>query len=140
MRVVGRPKGHKLSEASKRAISISKTGQRHSQATKDKISRSLLRYFRCLNPLSSELKRKYLRDSTASNWINKAKHSIDSMDDVITEKSMRSCNRMEISCGNTIDLFSHNITPELELLVKEFCIENNITMDELMEYIDKDGI
>ena len=48
----GRPIGYRLSEESKRAISESKKGQVHKQATKDKISRSLIVYFRKKNPVS----------------------------------------------------------------------------------------
>ena len=36
----GRPIGYKLSEASKRAISESKKGQRHKESTKVKISKN----------------------------------------------------------------------------------------------------
>lgn len=41
----GRPKGHKLSEATKLKIAKSMTGQRHSQSTKEAIRTSLLNYF-----------------------------------------------------------------------------------------------
>ena len=55
----GRPLGFKLSEESKKAISESKKGQRHKQETKDKISRSLIIYFRKLNSLSEEIENPY---------------------------------------------------------------------------------
>lgn len=41
----GRPKGHRLSEQSKKKISESKTGYTHSEEAKNKISASLMDYF-----------------------------------------------------------------------------------------------
>ena len=45
----GRPLGFRLSEESKRAISDSKKGQKHSELTKDKISKTLISYFKNIN-------------------------------------------------------------------------------------------
>ncbi len=41
----GRPKGHKLSTESKRKIAESRTGQKHTEPTKQKISKTLTKYF-----------------------------------------------------------------------------------------------
>lgn len=134
---VGRPLGHRLSEASKRAISISKTGQRHSQETKDKISASLIRYFKCINPLSKELEYTYKRfGEETTSWIRSVKNDVDSADDIITERIIKNSNRIAISCGNDIEFFSHGMTPEIILMVKEFCEENNLTMDEFIDHLE----
>lgn len=42
----GRPTGHRLSEESKRKISISKTGLLHNEKTKKRISKGLKKYFK----------------------------------------------------------------------------------------------
>ena len=41
----GRPKGHKLSDKTKKQISESKTGQKHLAETRQKIRQSLIKYF-----------------------------------------------------------------------------------------------
>jgi hypothetical protein len=41
----GRPKGHKLSEETKKQISKSKTGQKHLAETRQKIRESVTKYF-----------------------------------------------------------------------------------------------
>lgn len=42
----GRPTGHRLSEKSKRKISKSKMGQTHTDETREKISNSVIEYFK----------------------------------------------------------------------------------------------
>jgi len=130
----GRPIGFRLSEESKRAISESKKGQRHKQSTRDKISRSLIIFFRKKNPLSDEIINKYCRsnDDETCNWVNSVLEELDNLDDVLTEKTLRNTLRTEISCGNDIELFSHNVTPELLLLFKELC--NRIGLDPMEVY------
>lgn len=118
----GRPFGFKLSEESKMAISNSKKGQKHKQETKDKISKSLLCYFRNRNPLSVELLNIY-RDISDEvyEWLNDSSNEIDNIQDVLTLKTLRNTRRIEISCGTLIECYSHEITPELLLLFKEQC-------------------
>jgi len=134
----GRPLGFKLSEESKRAISESKRGQRHKQETKDKISRSLIIYFRKLNPFSEEIENKYCRadDDVTCGWVQSVRYELDNLDDVLTSKSMFNKNRTEITCGNDIEYFSHNLTPEILVLFKEFCEINNLNMDEIYDTIE----
>lgn len=134
----GRPRGYRLSEESKKAISESKKDQRHTQETKDKISRSLIIYFRKLNPLSEDIENRYCRadDDITCGWVQSVRIELDNLDDVLTRKSMKSKRRIEISCGNNIEYFSHNLTPEVLVLFKEFCQINKLDMDKAIDDLD----
>ena len=130
----GRPLGFRLSEESKRSISMSKTGQRHRQETKDKISRSLIMYFRKKNPISEEITNYYCgaMDDNICDWIQDIGDELDASMDVMTEKALRNKCKIEITCGSNIEYFSHNITPELIIMFKEFCEENNIKPEDIL--------
>lgn len=132
----GRPIGFKLSEESKKAISRSKMGQTHSQETKDKISRSLIIYFRKKNPLSEEIERRYCRadDDLLCDWVQGVREDLDDLDDVLTAKALRNRTRIEMTCGNNIEYFGHNVTPEIILLFKEYC---KIMCLDPLEFFDK---
>lgn len=119
----GRPIGFRLSEESKKAISDSKKGQKHTQETKDKISRSLILYFRKLNPFSDEIEKRYCRmdDDEACDWVHEVRNDLNSLNDVMTDRAMRNTRRIELTCGNYIEFFGHEMTPETILLFKEFC-------------------
>jgi hypothetical protein len=133
----GRPLGYKLSEESKRSISNSKKGQRHKQETRDKISRSLVFYFRNLNPLSEELTSMYCGlDAEICEWITGASTDLDSIEDVMTIKTLRNARRIEISCGDSIEFYSHTITPELLILFKEQCELTGKDPSELLNSVD----
>ncbi len=122
----GRPIGFKLSEVSKRAISESKRGQRHRQTTKDKISDSLIIYFKQKNPLSEELTNMYCNfeeGGEVCEWMANNGDNLDMIDDVMTLKSLRNANRIEITVGPNIEFFSHEITPELLALFIIECEE-----------------
>lgn len=133
----GRPLGFKLSEASKRAISESKKGQRHKQTTKDKISRSLIRHFKSLNPLSEELTNMYCDfedgDNDVCRWMANNEERLDLIDDVMTLKSLRNANRIEVAAGYTIEFFSHEITPEMLVLFMEACERLGVDPDEYFD-------
>ena len=130
----GRPLGFKLSEESKRAISDSKRGQKHKETTKEKISKSLIIHFRQQNPLSEELINRYSRfDEEMCEWIYDVREEIDSIRDVRTMKSMRNTRRMELTCGDHIEYFSHDLTPEVIALFLELCQEKDIDPDELFD-------
>jgi len=133
----GRPLGFRLSEASKRAISMSKVGQRHRSETKDKISRSLILYFRKKNPLSEEITNKYCRfdDDATCQWINEVREELDASIGIMTEKALSNKNKIEITYGGNIEYFSHNITPELILLFKEYCEINDLNFEDVLEGI-----
>lgn len=134
----GRPRGYKLSEESKKAIRKAKEGQRHTQETKDKISRSLIIYFRKLNPLSEEIENRYCRadDDITCGWVQNVRAELDNLGDVLTRKTLLSRNRIEIACGGNIEYFSHNLTPEILVLFKEFCKINNLDIDEAYDDIN----
>lgn len=130
----GRPLGFKLSEASKRSISMSKVGQRHRSETKDKISKSLVMYFKKRNPISDEINNRYIRvcDIASYCWFEDNRDELDLSMDILTEKAMRNKNKIELSCGSNIEYFSHNITPELIYLFKEFCEENGLDYEDVL--------
>ncbi len=125
----GRPEGFRLSEESKRAISASKTGQRHRQETKDKISKSLTDYFRNLHPLSVELIESYSKYTVAASytcWFSEFSKDIDGTEGVRTDRAMRNSRKMELSCGRGVNFFSHDLTPEKLLLLKEELIQRGL--------------
>lgn len=133
----GRPLGFRLSDASKRAISMSKTGQQHRPETRDKISKSLILYFRKKNPLSEEIINKYCRmaDDDIYDWINEVSEELDSYTDVMTERAIHNKCKIEITCGHNIEYCSHEVTPELLLLFKEYCTLNNLDPEDVIEEI-----
>ena len=118
----GRPLGFKLSEFSRRSISMSKRGQRHKPETIEKISKSLTMFFRRRDPLSEEITVRYCRfedDREFVDWMEDAHDELDADEAILTERSMRNREKTEIACGHNIEYFSHNITPEFLLLLKE---------------------
>ena len=119
----GRPLGFKMSEASKMAIREAKRGQKHKESTKAKISRSLIVYFKKQNPLSEELINRYCRadDDETCEWINEVSEDLDNSEDIRTQKSMRNTRRIELTCGEFIEYYSHELTPEVITLFKEKC-------------------
>jgi len=134
----GRPLGFRLTEESKRAISNSKRGQRHREETKDKISRSLILYFRRQNPLSEEIINSYCRadDDEMCEWINEVQEELDDCFDIRTEKSMNNTRKMEMSYGHNIEFFSHGVTPELIYLIREHCELNDLDIEEFFSKLD----
>jgi hypothetical protein len=122
--------------STRRAISQSKTGQKHKQSTKDKISKSLVMYFRQKNPLSEEMTNRYLRfdeDGDLTEWIDENSEGLNNAMDVMTEKALRNKGKIEISCGNNIEFFSHSMTPEIIFLFKEYCEETGKDFEEVLE-------
>jgi hypothetical protein len=130
----GRPLGFRLSEASKRAISMSKTGQQHRPETKDKISKSLIMYFRRKNPISEEITNRYCgaMDDDLCDWIQEVGDELDASMDIMTEKAIRNKCKMEITCGNNIEFFSHDMNPEIIYLFKEYCERNGLNPEDVL--------
>lgn len=132
----GRPLGYRLTEASKRAISQSKTGQRHKQETKDKISKSLIMYFRAKHPLSEEMTNRYCRFDDSDDlvdWVDDNAEDLNSTANVMTEKSIRNKGKVEMTCGHNIEFFSHGITPEIVVLFKEHCELTGRDLEDVLE-------
>lgn len=132
----GRPLGYKLSDVTKMAIRASKQGQRHTQATKDKISMSLLLYFKKKNPLSKDIIKFYSRydtDGSLQKWFNECKDSLNNSDDIISYKTLYGIERCERALNVRIEGLSHSITPELLVLFKEHCETVGEGMDELYD-------
>ena len=122
----GRPLGFKLSDFSKTKISESKKGQHHSSETKDKISSTLLRYFRKEHPLSKELNITYCNishpeydEDNVGYWLADCEDSINDISDVLTTRLLNVARKKELTYGDAIELLSHSMTPELLLLAKE---------------------
>jgi len=133
----GRPMGFRLSDSSKRAISVAKMGQQHRPETKDKISRSLIRYFRKRNPLSDDIINRYCRmnNDEVCGWLMEVQERLDSTVEIMTDKAIRNKTKIEITCGKNIEFLSHNITPELLVIFKDYCEKNSIDPEDALEGI-----
>jgi hypothetical protein len=131
----GRPLGFRLSDSSKRAISVAKTGQKHSQETKDKISRSLALYFRKKNLFSDEIMNRYCRteDEYICNWISDVHDELDASEDILPTKLLNNKTKIELTCGNNIEYLNHSMTPEFIVILKEEII--NINSEETRELL-----
>jgi len=130
---IGRPTGYRLSEESKDKIRSSRFGTHHSEGTKNKISKSLTKYFRERDPLSESIRYDY-RDfpEQVDDWILDNKKDIDQTEHVMTEKRIFFLGQLEICSGFDINNFSHETTPEFLILLKEELIEKGLT-EELEE-------
>lgn len=143
----GRPLGFRLSEESKRAISESKKGQRHSEATKEKISRSLLQYFKLLYPLSKEFYDNYeeliKNDKEVSEWFSAITEQLDSSENFVTEKSLNSKRQREISIELNIDMSDNNnvnaftTNPEKMCELRMLCEKYNVDLETMLLLYDK---
>ena len=117
----GRPLGFKLSEESKNKIRQSRIGKRHTQETKNKISKSRIKYYEEKDKLTDSLHYDYrFYQDGAHDWIDTNKAAINTCNNVLSNKKLSYLNQVERGCGDDIyKLFSHNITPEFVLLLKE---------------------
>lgn len=132
----GRPLGFKLSSETKEKIRVKRTGTFHTEETKEKISKSLSAYFRRKDPLTDSLERDYRYFSReACSWIDTYSNSINDCEDVLTNKRIVYLSQMEQAFGDDIEkFFSHNMTPEFILLLKEELISKGLITE--MEFIN----
>lgn len=129
----GRPSGFRLSEESKLAISKSKTGQKHSEETKDKISKSLIRFFRTQHPVSGDLHNLYVRcdmSESLADWIDSIKEDINECEDILTIKNLKTRFELECSTEFNIELLEEDFTPEKLLIIKELMIGLDININD----------
>ncbi len=117
----GRPYGHRLSEETKDRIRQKRLGCCHTKKTKDKISQSLVAYFRKRDSLSLSLENEYSYVSDeAVDWVCEHREDIDKTEHVMTERRLMYLRQLEICIGSDIEyLFGHNITPEFLMILKE---------------------
>lgn len=146
----GRPLGFRLTEASKRAISDSKKGQKHSEETKRKISKTLMMYFKAMHPISKEFTNEYGNiiegDESVKTWFEGIREQLDASEDVLTERALNSKRlrelaieyNMEIVSGDNLNGFTLN--PELLLELKEMCEEYGLSFDDLQSGFDVKAI
>ncbi|MBV5346642.1 hypothetical protein JZU46_00195 [bacterium] len=135
----GRPLGFRLSEESKRAISTSKKGQKHSELTKEKISKTLISYFKNVYPLSTELYEQYKQEIENSEdvkkWFRDTSCLYDETLDIYTERSLNSKRFREISIEYNINmeenpyLYELISNPETLCEIKEICSKLDISFD-----------
>lgn len=122
----GRPFGHRLSEDTKEKIRQRRLGTHHSQETKDKISKSLIKYFKQRDSLADSIEHEYSYVSEdAAEWVYNNKTAIDETEHVMTEKRLSYLKQIELCFGNDLEhLFGHNSTPEFLLMLKEEILES----------------
>ena len=135
----GRPLGFRLSETSKQAISDSKKGQHHSESTKEKISKTLMQYFRDIYPLSDELYAQYKNEINSSievkEWFHRVKADYNETRDICTERSLNSKRFREISIEYNISVEDnpHLImllnSPEDICDLREQCEDSDLDFD-----------
>ena len=117
----GRPFGHRLSEATKNKIRHKRLGTHHSEETKDKISKSLIEYFKKRDSLAASMANEYSYISNeAVEWVYDNQDYIDGTEGVVTEKRLAYLSQLEMCLGGDIEnFFGHNTTPEFLLMLKE---------------------
>jgi len=145
----GRPLGFRLSEESKRAISDSKRGQKHSEITKDKISKTLISYFKSAYPLSTELYEQY-KDEIASSsevrkWFEDSSYLYDEAIDIYTERALNSKRFREISIEYNINMDENPYlcdvitNPETLCEIKEICTRLGVSFDYVCRVLTVEG-
>ncbi len=129
----GRPLGYELSNISKDKIRHSRLGKCHTIETRNKISRSLIKYFKERDSIAVGLEREYrCFPIEAGEWIMQKASEIDETKSVISGKRLSYLNQMELCFGSEIENFCHFTTPEFILLLKEQLKEEGL-VEELQE-------
>ncbi len=116
----GRPVGHELSDETKDKIRCSRIGKSHSRETRNKISRSLIEYFRKRDPVSTGIENeyKYFPDE-AKDWLASHREEIDETEGIMANRRIIYLSQLEACYGSDIENFCHFTTPEFLLLLKE---------------------
>jgi len=131
----GRPIGYELSDETKDKIRRSRIGKSHSRETRNKISISLMRYFRKRDPISNGIEDEYKYfPKEAVEWIVDHRSEIDNAKDVVTNKRLMYLSQQEICYGDDIENFCHLSTPEFLMLLKEELRERGM-FEEIAELI-----
>lgn len=132
----GRPVGYELSDETKSKIRQSRVGKPHSLETRNKISKSLIKYFKSKDPVSVGMENEYKNfPIDARQWLYDHRHAIDNTDGIMTNKRIVYLNQLEICYGSEIDSFCHYATPEFFLLLKEELYGNKEALLELTSLI-----
>jgi len=128
----GRPLGFKLSDESKQAISSSKLGHIHSNNTKDKISGSLVKFYKDKYPLSSEMLEFYHRyyGEAVASWIAKNFDALDNMEDVVTDRAIHNFKRRELEFNSCFYKSSNSLDPEKVMDLKRILGTFDINVEE----------
>ena len=129
----GRPPGFKLLEKSKEKIRQSRLGTRHTEKTKNKISQSLIAYFKKRDSFTESIRNEY-RDfpQHVDDWLVNHREFLDESDAIMAETRLTYLQQIEMCYGNEIDKFGHEATPEFLLMLKEELLELGL-LDELEE-------
>lgn len=130
---VGRPKNFKLSQQTKDKIAKSKLGKLRTIETKEKISGSLLTYFRLRNTVEKDLIKMYGKNSSESEWIKKNKEAINQIG-VDSISRMRSRSYTEIPCGSKIEFLARD-----EMDPEKICLLAEAIQEKLRKLLEEGG-
>lgn len=132
----GRPVGYELSDVSKNKIRQSRIGKVHSIETRNKISISLIKYFRAKDPVSIGIENEYKNfPSIAKQWLYDHRMEIDSTEGIMANKRIDYLSQQEVCYGSEIESFCHYATPEFYLILKEDLDGNVDDIKELASLI-----
>jgi len=129
----GRPPGFRLLEESKEKIRQSRLGTHQTEKTKNKISRSLIAYFKSRDSFTESIRNEY-KDypQSVDDWFVDHKELLDESESIMAEGKLAYLQQVEMCYGNEIDKFGHEASPEFLLMLKEELLELGL-FDELEE-------
>lgn len=115
----GRPVGMRLSDETKRKIAEGKTGYQHTQETKDKISESLIEFYRQQSSWGTELKHVYQDNPEVLQWVLDHIDDLDGTEECTTERRLNRDRIKNIPVGHKIEFTPDTVNPEILYLLKE---------------------
>lgn len=129
----GRPLGFRLLEKSKEKIRRSRLGTHHTEKTKNKISQSLIAYFKSRDSFTESIRNEY-KDypPPVDDWFVDHKELLDESESIMAEGKLTYLQQIEMCYGNEIEKFGHDAGPEFLLMLKEELVELGL-FDELEE-------